>query len=76
VFPRSAYPDLATFERENEVFYSNADFAARELGVEDYVHLDLPDMRLDTIPHIELNGIVEEHVGTFSLTSCTRRTRT
>ena len=36
--------------------------AAAALGVSDYVHLDLPDMRLDTIPHVELNGIVEEHV--------------
>ena len=36
--------------------------AARELGVSDYVHLDLPDMRLDTVPHVELNAIVEEHV--------------
>jgi len=36
--------------------------AAAELGVADYVHLDLPDMRLDTIAHVELNGVVEEHV--------------
>lgn len=39
--------------------------AARELGVADFVHLDLPDMRLDTIPHVELNGIVEQHVAEF-----------
>jgi LmbE family N-acetylglucosaminyl deacetylase len=39
--------------------------AALELGVQDYVHLDLPDMRLDTIPHVELNRVVEEHVGDF-----------
>jgi LmbE family N-acetylglucosaminyl deacetylase len=36
--------------------------AAAELGVLDYVHLDLPDMRLDTVPHVELNAVVEEHV--------------
>ena len=36
--------------------------AAAELGVTDYVHLDLPDMRLDTIPHVEVNRVVEEHV--------------
>ena len=36
--------------------------AANELGVEDYVHLDLPDMRLDTLEHVEVNEIVEEHV--------------
>jgi LmbE family N-acetylglucosaminyl deacetylase len=36
--------------------------AAAELGVEDYVHLDLPDMRLDTLAHVEVNRVVEEHV--------------
>ncbi|MGB2953207.1 MAG: PIG-L family deacetylase [Gaiellaceae bacterium] len=36
--------------------------AAAALGVSDYVHLDLPDMRLDTLPHVEVNGVVEEHV--------------
>ena len=40
--------------------------AAAELGVEDYVHLDLPDMRLDTLAHVELNAVVEEHVRAFS----------
>ena len=39
--------------------------AAAELGVTDYVHLDLPDMRLDTLPHVEINGVVEEHVADF-----------
>lgn len=37
--------------------------AAAELGVRDYVHLDLPDMRLDTVPHVDVNRVVEEHVG-------------
>ena len=36
--------------------------AAAELGVTDYVHLDLPDMRLDTLPHVDVNRVVEEHV--------------
>jgi LmbE family N-acetylglucosaminyl deacetylase len=36
--------------------------AAAELGVTDYVHLDLPDMRLDTLAHVEVNEVVEEHV--------------
>lgn len=36
--------------------------AAAELGVADYVHLDLPDMRLDTLAHVELNAVVEGHV--------------
>ena len=39
--------------------------AAAELGVSDYVHLDLPDMRLDTLPHVEVNRVVEEHVADF-----------
>ena len=39
--------------------------AAAALGVSDYVHLDLPDMRLDTIPHAELNAVVEEQVRDF-----------
>jgi LmbE family N-acetylglucosaminyl deacetylase len=53
------YPgDAATRARKEQ----EALRAAAELGVEDYVHLDLPDMRLDTVPHVELNGVVEEHV--------------
>ena len=40
--------------------------AAAELGVMDYVHLALPDMRLDTLPHVEVNRVVEEHVGDFA----------
>ena len=40
--------------------------AAAELGVTDYVHLDLPDMRLDTLPHVDVNRVVEEHVADFS----------
>jgi len=37
--------------------------AAAELGVTDYVHLDLPDMRLDTLSHVEVNAVVEQHIG-------------
>jgi LmbE family N-acetylglucosaminyl deacetylase len=40
--------------------------AAAELGVTDYVHLDLPDMRLDTLAHVDVNRVVEEHVTGFS----------
>ena len=39
--------------------------AAAVLGVEEFVHLDLPDMRLDTLPQLELNGAIEEQVRTF-----------
>ena len=53
------YPgDAEVRERKND----EARRAAAVLGVADYVHLDLPDMRLDTIPHVELNAVVEEHV--------------
>ena len=50
--------------------------AAAELGVEDYVHLDLPDMRLDTVSHVELNAVVEEHGRAFAADVVTRRTPT
>ncbi len=53
------YPDdAATRARKEE----EARRAAAELGVTDYVHLDLPDMRLDTLAHVEVNTVVEEHV--------------
>ncbi|MEP6892432.1 MAG: PIG-L deacetylase family protein [Gaiellaceae bacterium] len=39
--------------------------AAGELGVSDYVHLDLPDMRLDTLPHVEINTVIETQIRDF-----------
>ena len=53
------YPDDAETRARKE---QEAIAAAAELGVTDYVHLDLPDMRLDTLPHVEVNGVVERHV--------------
>ncbi len=56
------YPDDAGIrERKN----AEAVAAAKTLGVDDYVHLDLPDMRLDTLAHVEVNGVVEGHVQDF-----------
>jgi LmbE family N-acetylglucosaminyl deacetylase len=53
------YPgDTAVRERKNQ----EARAAAEVLGVTDYIHLDLPDMRLDTIAHVELNAVVEGHL--------------
>jgi LmbE family N-acetylglucosaminyl deacetylase len=53
------YPgDTDTRARKGE----EARRAARELGVEDYVHLDHPDMRLDSLAHVDVNLIVAEHV--------------
>jgi LmbE family N-acetylglucosaminyl deacetylase len=55
----SQYPgDAEVRERKNE----EARRAADVLGVQEYVHLDLPDMRLDTLAHVELNEVVEGHV--------------
>jgi LmbE family N-acetylglucosaminyl deacetylase len=53
------YPgDAEVRERKNE----EARAAAEVLGVTDYVHLDLPDMRLDTLAHVELNAVVEGQI--------------
>src|SRR5919108_3588114 len=53
------YPgDTDVRERKNQ----EARQAAEVLGVQDYVHLDLPDMRLDTLAHVDLNGVVEGHI--------------
>jgi LmbE family N-acetylglucosaminyl deacetylase len=55
----SQYPgDEETWRRKEQ----EATRAAAELGVDDYVHLDFPDMRLDTVPHVDVNRAVEEHV--------------
>jgi LmbE family N-acetylglucosaminyl deacetylase len=59
----SQYPDDHALRAQKD---AEAVAAARTLGVEDYVHLDLPDMRLDTVPHVELNAVVEEHVASFA----------
>ena len=57
------YPgDSATRARKEE----EALRAAAELGVDDYVHLDLPDMRLDTLAHVDVNRVIEEHVRDFT----------
>jgi N-acetylglucosamine malate deacetylase 1 len=55
----SQYPgDAEVRERKNE----EARRAADVLGVQEYVHLGLPDMRLDTLAHVELNDVVEGHI--------------
>ena len=56
------YPGDAAKRAQKE---DEARRAAAELGVQDYVHLDLPDMRLDTLAHVEVNAVVEEHVRGF-----------
>jgi LmbE family N-acetylglucosaminyl deacetylase len=57
------YPGDAEIRARKE---QEAVAAARELGVDDYIHLDLPDMRLDTLAHVELNHVVEQHVRDFA----------
>ena len=56
------YPGDDALRRQKE---QEATRAAAELGVDDYVHLDLPDMRLDTLAHVDINRVVEEHVRGF-----------
>ena len=56
------YPGDAEIRARKE---DEARRAAAELGVTDYVHLDLPDMRLDTLPHVEVNRVVEEQIRDF-----------
>lgn len=55
----SQYPgDDAVRAQKNE----EALKAAEVLGVADYVHLSLPDMRLDTVPHVEINRAIEVQI--------------
>lgn len=56
------YPGDAGIRAQKE---EEARAAAAELGVSDYVHLDLPDMRLDTLSHVEVNKVVEEQIADF-----------
>lgn len=39
--------------------------AAAVLGVNDYVQLSFPDMRLDSVTHVELNGAIEDQIRDF-----------
>jgi N-acetylglucosamine malate deacetylase 1 len=57
------YPGDADVRAKKE---AEALAAAAELGVTDYVHLDLPDMRLDTLAHVDVNQVVETHVREFA----------
>ena len=36
--------------------------AAKILGVKDSFYHDLPDSRMETVPHVEINAILEKHV--------------
>jgi LmbE family N-acetylglucosaminyl deacetylase len=56
----SQYPGNGEIRARKE---AEAVRAAAELGISDYVHLDLPDMRLDTLAHVDVNRVVEEHIG-------------
>jgi N-acetylglucosamine malate deacetylase 1 len=57
------YPGNAEIRSRKE---EEARRAAAELGVDDYIHLDHPDMRLDTLAHVDVNRVVEEHVRDFA----------
>jgi N-acetylglucosamine malate deacetylase 1 len=56
------YPGDAEIRAQKE---AEARAAAATLGVEDYVHLDLPDMRLDSVAHVDVNRVVEEQIRDF-----------
>jgi len=56
------YPDDVEIRRQKE---AEARAAAATLGVSDYVHLDLPDMKLDTVAHVDVNRVVEEQIADF-----------
>lgn len=45
--------------------FKEAEAAARRLGVRNFVQGDLLDMRLDTMPHIEVNRVIEDVVEEF-----------
>jgi len=51
------YP--GNLERQSQKF-NEAVRAASHLGVSYYVHLRLPDVRLDGLPHVEVNAAVEQ----------------
>ena len=59
------YPGDAEKRAQKE---EEARAAAAELGVTNYVHLDLPDMRLDTLPHVDVNRVVEDQISDFEPT--------
>lgn len=55
----SQYPgDREILERK----YEEAKAAAKLLGVREYLQNELPDMKLDTVPHVEVNRVVEAAV--------------
>ncbi len=60
------YPGDAAIRAQKE---EEARAAAAELGVTDYIHLDLPDMRLDTLPHVDVNRVVEDQISDFGPTT-------
>jgi N-acetylglucosamine malate deacetylase 1 len=58
----SQYPgdDARRLRKNDEALH-----AAAALGVTDYVHLSFPDMRLDSMPHVDINRAIEEQVVEF-----------
>lgn len=55
----SQYPNDAEKARSKA---DECDAAMRMLGVSDVIRLELPDMKLDTVPHADLNNRLEEVV--------------
>lgn len=59
------YPDEP---EKRAIKHDDAQRAAQSLGVSDYVHLDLPNIGLREVPHLELNSVVEEQLKSWSPT--------
>ena len=45
--------------------FKEAEAAARKLGVQHCIQGEMLDMRLDTVPHVEVNRIVEDAISEF-----------
>ncbi len=57
----SQYKDRDVIKLINEK-KENAERAAEILGAKGVLFGDLPDMRLDTVPHVEINAVIEDAV--------------
>ena len=52
-------------EEKMQQKFEESEVASRALGVQEHCHLRFPDMKLDTVVHVELNAAVEQHVAEF-----------
>ncbi len=55
------YADKKLIAKKRE----EAEEAKKILGVKNYYFGDFPDMKLDTVPHVEINRFISEHISKF-----------